>query len=78
MLLLTIVEIMTRFFLKLMIGLKSLMMKKIEESLLKSSLTILATTLSPQLTFGSKDIKITILHTNDMHSHIEPFKTGRK
>jgi len=54
------------------------MMKNRREFIKKSSLTILATTLSPQLTFGSKkDVKITILHTNDMHSHIEPFKTGR-
>ena len=53
-------------------------MMKNRREFIKSSLTILATTLSPQLTFGSKkDVKITILHTNDMHSHIEPFKTGR-
>ena len=61
-----------------MIGLKLLIMKNRREFIKKSSLTILATTFSPQLTFGSKkDVKITILHTNDMHSHIEPFKRGR-
>ena len=61
-----------------MIGLKLLIMKNRREFIKKSSLTILATTFLPQLTFGSKkDVKITILHTNDMHSHIEPFKRGR-
>ena len=61
-----------------MIGLKLLMMKNRREFIKKSSLTMLATTLLPQLTLGSKkDVKITILHTNDMHSHIEPFKRGR-
>ena len=61
-----------------MIGLKLLIMKNRREFIKKSGLTILATTLSPQLTFGSrKNVKITILHTNDMHSHIEPFKRGR-
>lgn len=53
-------------------------MKNRREFIKKSSLTIIATTLSPHLTFGNKkDVKITILHTNDMHSHIEPFKRGR-
>jgi 5'-nucleotidase len=34
--------------------------------------------LLPQLSFGNnKDIKLTILHTNDMHSHIHPFTSGR-
>ena len=32
----------------------------------------------PQLSLAKKaDIKITILHTNDMHSHIHPFTNGR-
>jgi 5'-nucleotidase len=27
--------------------------------------------------FSAKDKKLTILHTNDMHSHIDPFENGR-
>ena len=37
-----------------MIGLKLLIMKNRREFIKKSGLTILATTLSPQLTFGSR------------------------
>ena len=29
------------------------------------------------LNTSDSDIQITILHTNDMHSHIEPFLSGR-
>ena len=31
---------------------------------------------NPLLTFPSKSIKLTILHTNDMHSHIDPFSAN--
>jgi len=32
----------------------------------------------PQISYAkNKDIKLTILHTNDMHSHIHPFTSGR-
>ena len=44
----------------------------------KSGLGILGISLLPQISLSKEsDIKITILHTNDMHSHIHPFKTGR-
>ena len=44
----------------------------------KSSLGILGLSLLPQISFSKQgDIKITILHTNDMHSHIHPFTSGR-
>jgi len=44
----------------------------------KSSLGAIGLSLIPQLSFGNnKGIKLTILHTNDMHSHIHPFTSGR-
>jgi len=44
----------------------------------KSGLGVLSFSLLPQLSLAKKaDIKITILHTNDMHSHIHPFTNGR-
>ena len=44
----------------------------------KSSLGVLSLSLLPQISLAKKsDITITILHTNDMHSHIEPFKSGK-
>ena len=44
----------------------------------QSGLGTIGLSLIPQLSFGNnKDIKLTILHTNDMHSHIHPFTTGR-
>ena len=44
----------------------------------QSGLGAVAFSLLPQFSFGeNKDIKITILHTNDMHSHIHPFTSGR-
>ena len=44
----------------------------------KSGLGALSLSLLPQLSLAKKtDIKITILHTNDMHSHIHPFTSGR-
>ena len=44
----------------------------------KSGLGCLGFSLIPQISFAtSTDVKITILHTNDTHSHIEPFTSGR-
>jgi len=44
----------------------------------QSGLGAIGLSLLPQLSFGkNKDIKLTILHTNDMHSHIHPFTSGR-
>jgi len=44
----------------------------------QSGLGILGLSLVPQLSFAKReDVKITILHTNDMHSHIHPIKSGR-
>ncbi len=44
----------------------------------QSGLGVLGASLLPQISFATQnDIKITILHTNDMHSHIEAFTSGR-
>jgi len=44
----------------------------------QSGLGAIGLSLLPQLSFGNnKDIKLTVLHTNDMHSHIHPFTSGR-
>jgi len=44
----------------------------------QSGLGAIGLSLLPKLSFGkNKDIKLTILHTNDMHSHIHPFTSGR-
>jgi len=44
----------------------------------QSGLGAIGLSLIPQLSFGNnKNIKLTILHTNDMHSHIHPFTSGR-
>ena len=44
----------------------------------KSGLALLGASLFPKIPFSKEnDVKITILHTNDMHSHIHPFTTGR-
>ena len=44
----------------------------------KSTLGILGLSFIPGINFAkNNDIKISILHTNDMHSHIHPFKSGR-
>ena len=44
----------------------------------QSGLSAIGLSLLPQLSFGNNnDIKLTILHTNDMHSHIHPFTSGR-
>ena len=44
----------------------------------KSGLGAIGLSLIPQLSFGkNNDTKLTILHTNDMHSHIHPFTSGR-
>ena len=44
----------------------------------QSSIGVLGLSILPQLSFAKQgDVKITILHTNDMHSHIHPFTSGR-
>jgi len=44
----------------------------------KSGLGVLGLSFLPQISFAKKgEVKITILHTNDMHSHIHPFESGR-
>tara|TARA_B100000902_G_scaffold385314_1_gene426527 strand:+ start:2535 stop:3458 length:924 start_codon:yes stop_codon:yes gene_type:complete len=44
----------------------------------KSGLGVLGLSVLPQITYANKNhVKITILHTNDMHSHIHPFTSGR-
>ena len=44
----------------------------------KSTIAAIGLTFIPQISFGNRNYtKITILHTNDMHSHIHPFKSGR-
>ena len=53
-------------------------MKNRRNFIKKSSLGLLGISMLPNISFAKKnDIKITILHTNDMHSHIHPFKSGR-
>ena len=53
-------------------------MKNRREFIKNSSLGLLGLSLVPEISIAStSDIKITIIHTNDMHSHIHPFKTGR-
>ena len=43
-----------------------------------SSVGTIGVSMLPHLSFANnQEIKITILHTNDMHSHIHPFKSGR-
>ena len=62
-----------------MIGLKLLIMKNRREFIKKSSLTILATTLSPQLTFGSKkDVKIVAAAPFSMDIFSYPHREGAK
>jgi 5'-nucleotidase len=44
----------------------------------QSGLGVIGISLLPQLSLAkNKDVKLTILHTNDMHSHIHPFTSGR-
>ena len=44
----------------------------------QSGLGVIGFSLLPQFSLAkSKDVKLTILHTNDMHSHIQPFTSGR-
>ena len=46
--------------------------------IINSSLGTIGLSLSPKLALSNdQDVKITILHTNDMHSHIHPFTSGR-
>lgn len=53
-------------------------MNKRRDFIKKSSLGLLGISLLPKISFAKKnDVKITILHTNDMHSHIHPFTSGR-
>ena len=54
-------------------------MKKNRRKFIKeSTLGILGLSFIPAINFAkNNDIKISILHTNDMHSHIHPFKSGR-
>ena len=53
-------------------------MNKRRNFIKKSSLGLLGISLLPKISFAKKnDVKITILHTNDMHSHILPFTSGR-
>ena len=52
-------------------------MKNRRNFLKKSALGLIGTTLMPNIILAQKnDVKITILHTNDTHSHIHPFKSG--
>ena len=61
-----------------MIELKSLIMNKRRKFIKQSSLGVLGISLLPQISIGrNRELKITILHTNDMHSHIHPFSSGR-
>jgi len=44
----------------------------------QSGLGVIGLSLLPQFSLAkSKDVQLTILHTNDMHSHIHPFTSGR-
>jgi 5'-nucleotidase len=44
----------------------------------QSGLGVIGLSLLPKFSLAkSKDVKLTILHTNDMHSHIHPFTSGR-
>jgi len=44
----------------------------------QSGLGAIGLSLLPKFSLAqSKDVKLTILHTNDMHSHIHPFTSGR-
>ena len=53
-------------------------MKSRRDFIKKASLGALGFSLIPNELLGNTDlIKLTILHTNDMHSHIEPFTSGR-
>jgi len=53
-------------------------MKSRRDFIKKAGLGALGFSLIPNELLGNTDlIKLTILHTNDMHSHIEPFTSGR-
>ncbi len=52
-------------------------MKSRRNFLKESSLGLVGVTLMPNIILAQKnDVKITILHTNDTHSQIHPFKSG--
>jgi len=50
---------------------------KRRDFILKSSLLIAGASLAPY-TFGKNNDRLVILHTNDWHSHIEPFSKNHK
>lgn len=53
-------------------------MKTRREFIKKMGLGTIGFTMLPNPSFSENDtISLTILHTNDMHSHIEPFTSGR-
>ncbi len=53
-------------------------MKNRRDFIKQAGLGTLGFSLLPNELFANSDlIKLTILHTNDMHSHIEPFTSGR-
>jgi len=53
-------------------------MKNRREFIIKSGLAIISLPFLPQISSAKEtNVKITILHTNDMHSHIEPLKNGK-
>jgi len=53
-------------------------MNKRRKFIKQSALYTLAISLVPSISYSKKnDTKITILHTNDTHSHIHPFSSGR-
>jgi len=53
-------------------------MNKRRDFIKKSSLGLIGVSILPEIAYAKKEsIKITILHTNDMHSHILPFTSGR-
>ena len=53
-------------------------MKSRRDFIKKASLGALGFSFLPNELLANADlIKLTILHTNDMHSHIQPFTNGR-
>ena len=53
-------------------------MNKRRDFIKKSGLGLIGVSILPEIAYAKKEsIKVTILHTNDMHSHILPFTSGR-
>ena len=50
----------------------------IQKSMLAAGLIPLSNSLAESLTASKKLVKISILHTNDVHSHVEPFPYNHK